>query len=548
MRKRWQVLERRIKRYKKNSVTLSDSKKRSKLICSDATLHKSATQKHIRVRPIAPFSALLHPQFAPRVPPHHQFFGNNFPGMLPIPHSFHSMYPPSFTSGVTSFHIPHPVINQCGTNSFATKRVSKLKPHKIIRHSDTSISVDDIDFTCDESFDVILRANDSNVGTAESFSRVSNNFVDNDDFDNKSKPTKKKHAEQIPRIVVEKGASVEENVASFDVGEKLLLSKTNFVAPTVQEVQSGGKSHSISVKSLQKCLKAIDRVADATKGGLSVYFNRNEVDEEDIEMEDLGDFNDDTHSQYSAEHYGSMSDPGSWECEWGKYYEIFKNIYNEHGSCNSIDSTHPVLGSWVTYQRVQYQNLIAGKESTLTMNQVRLLQDIGFVFDTKKYRRESLNQQKRTTQPKRRNPLPQHLSHLPVAKRLCLDKYPKNLSNSQSTSRFVVVNDSGVKLAKLIQNEQLHSTDFVFYIVAQLDICRVSKNFGEYSPGLAFQTGDGNSRKRGLRCGHCKSRHFVYQNFQGLSRSFCRGIAQHLEVSKLSNFEEYDFFLELQRL
>lgn len=532
MRKRWQVLERRIKRYKKNSVTLSDSKKRSKPICSDSTVHKSATQKHIRVRPIAPFSAILHPQFASRVPPHHQFFGNNFPGMLPVPHSFHSMYPPSFTSGIPSFHIPQPVMNQRGTKSFATKRVSKLKPRKISRHSDTSINVEDIDFTCDESFDVVLHANDSDVGTTESFSRASNTFVDDDDFDNKSHPTKNKHAEKIPRIVVEEG---KENVASVNVDEMLLLPKTNFVAPTVQEVQSGGKSHSISVRSLQKCLKAIDRVAGATKGGLSVYFNRNEVDEQDIEMEDIGNFNDDIHSQYSAENYGSISNPGRWKYEWGKYFEIFKNIYKEQGSCKSIDSTHPVLGSWVAYQRVQHQNLIAGKESTLTMNQVRLLRDIGFVFDTKKNRREmcSLNQQKISMPPKRANPLPQHLSHLPVAKRLCLDKYPQNLSNSQSTSRFVVVNDSGVKLAKLIQNEQLHSTDFVLYIVAQLDICSVSKiNFGQQSTGPAFQTGDDNSRMRGLRCGHCKSRHFVYQNFQGLSRSFCRGIAQHLEVSK----------------
>jgi len=82
---------------------------------------------------------------------------------------------------------------------------------------------------------------------------------------------------------------------------------------------------------------------------------------------------------------------------WEQNFLKLLEYVNENGDCN-IETKKSKLGSWASTQRVEYKRLLQGLHSRMTERRIRLLEMIGFNWESKrgaaasKVRRESKNQ------------------------------------------------------------------------------------------------------------------------------------------------------------
>ena len=67
-------------------------------------------------------------------------------------------------------------------------------------------------------------------------------------------------------------------------------------------------------------------------------------------------------------------------CKWADRVRELIKYRNDHGHCN-VPQRQSSLGSWVHKQRTKYKELDAGKYSSMTLHRVKILNDIGFVWD-----------------------------------------------------------------------------------------------------------------------------------------------------------------------
>jgi len=72
------------------------------------------------------------------------------------------------------------------------------------------------------------------------------------------------------------------------------------------------------------------------------------------------------------------------EAAWRRHFNDLKNYKEEHGNC--LVPMHyeksPQLGHWVKEQRRHFASMQRGKESHLTLERMRLLDSIGFCWDS----------------------------------------------------------------------------------------------------------------------------------------------------------------------
>ena len=75
--------------------------------------------------------------------------------------------------------------------------------------------------------------------------------------------------------------------------------------------------------------------------------------------------------------------PCSKEGMWQNMYEALKQYHAEKGDClvKKRYKPNPQLGEWVCNQRKHYILLKKGMKSAMTVNRIRLLEEIGFVWD-----------------------------------------------------------------------------------------------------------------------------------------------------------------------
>mmetsp|Transcript_26026 Transcript_26026/g.39400 ORF Transcript_26026/g.39400 Transcript_26026/m.39400 type:complete len:272 (-) Transcript_26026:11-826(-) len=74
---------------------------------------------------------------------------------------------------------------------------------------------------------------------------------------------------------------------------------------------------------------------------------------------------------------------------WEKRFQELKEFKQQHGHCNLPSSYFPnkVLSAWVHRQRTQYKLFAAGKQSTLTFERVMRLEELGFRWEIRRFKR-----------------------------------------------------------------------------------------------------------------------------------------------------------------
>lgn len=69
---------------------------------------------------------------------------------------------------------------------------------------------------------------------------------------------------------------------------------------------------------------------------------------------------------------------------WEDRYEELKQVYTEYGHCNVPQKEGP-LGLFVAEQRSEYKKMSNGKKSSMTLEKVKLLNKIDFIWDKNEY-------------------------------------------------------------------------------------------------------------------------------------------------------------------
>jgi hypothetical protein len=73
------------------------------------------------------------------------------------------------------------------------------------------------------------------------------------------------------------------------------------------------------------------------------------------------------------------------DARWMERYDELVDFKKKNRHCNVPDkyNSNPKLGSWIRNQRVQYRNLMAGKESTITPSRILMLEKLGFQWSVR---------------------------------------------------------------------------------------------------------------------------------------------------------------------
>ena len=74
------------------------------------------------------------------------------------------------------------------------------------------------------------------------------------------------------------------------------------------------------------------------------------------------------------------------ERAWNDRYDELDVYKNKHGNC-LVPTVYPknqALGTWVANQRAQYRLRREGKQTPLTEDRIKLLDEVGFVWSVKK--------------------------------------------------------------------------------------------------------------------------------------------------------------------
>lgn len=72
--------------------------------------------------------------------------------------------------------------------------------------------------------------------------------------------------------------------------------------------------------------------------------------------------------------------------KWEQRYEELKQFKLDHGDCDLINHSTETLHKWAQTQRDQYANLREGTTSTLTMQRIQKLNDVGFKWEKKMHK------------------------------------------------------------------------------------------------------------------------------------------------------------------
>mmetsp|Transcript_27298 Transcript_27298/g.40299 ORF Transcript_27298/g.40299 Transcript_27298/m.40299 type:complete len:600 (-) Transcript_27298:42-1841(-) len=67
--------------------------------------------------------------------------------------------------------------------------------------------------------------------------------------------------------------------------------------------------------------------------------------------------------------------------QWSKHVQKLEEFKRKHGHCNVPLKAHDGLGPWVKRQRYQYKLYQKGEQANMTEDRIRILEDIGFVWD-----------------------------------------------------------------------------------------------------------------------------------------------------------------------
>jgi hypothetical protein len=93
------------------------------------------------------------------------------------------------------------------------------------------------------------------------------------------------------------------------------------------------------------------------------------------------------HSTLSDEREEKLADVGfvwdSHRASWRQHYHALRAFAGQHGHCQvpASDSALATLNTWCKHQRRQFKNFLAGQYTTLTLEKVRCLEAIGFVWN-----------------------------------------------------------------------------------------------------------------------------------------------------------------------
>lgn len=68
----------------------------------------------------------------------------------------------------------------------------------------------------------------------------------------------------------------------------------------------------------------------------------------------------------------------SHRAAWQYHFQCLENIALQHGTCNLPAAAMSSLRTWCKHQRRQYKSYRAGEESTMTLEKIRCLEEIGF--------------------------------------------------------------------------------------------------------------------------------------------------------------------------
>ena len=66
--------------------------------------------------------------------------------------------------------------------------------------------------------------------------------------------------------------------------------------------------------------------------------------------------------------------------KWADRGRELMKYYDDHGHCN-VPYRQPPLGEWVSTQRREFKKLDAGLESSITLQRIKILNHMNFVWD-----------------------------------------------------------------------------------------------------------------------------------------------------------------------
>ena len=96
------------------------------------------------------------------------------------------------------------------------------------------------------------------------------------------------------------------------------------------------------------------------------------------------------HSHLTEERIKLLNEVGfEWSPQdnsWNDLHRLLVEYKNEHGNCLVPQrySKNKALGRWVAKQRTQYRLRREGKQTPLTEERIKLLDEVGFVWSVKK--------------------------------------------------------------------------------------------------------------------------------------------------------------------